>query len=197
MLIKKMWKKMSANTKGWLAIGWLYSILVGTFFLMLYMPRPAGRIYGGIGMGIGTLSGVLFIILANIEARRSNRPIIHSCKRKRVIAACTDLDYQLADQMRYLIAQSGTEKWMSSRPDPRLVAYFTDDLEMREALGCFWTGPESDYHKLATRCRVQQSELLVVENPECGHGLPVTLATFYKIAFGHDCYDAFEAEEKQ
>lgn len=113
------------------------------------------------------------------------RPIIHVWTRNGVTAVCADTDYQIAAAEWERLTEAF---WTIPCPQPRLVAYFTDDEVLKGVLGLYGTGTMADYENIAKECSVRKSEIFIWKSPKFesvhSRSFPLDLSTLKELIFG-------------
>lgn len=115
------------------------------------------------------------------EKKAVSKPVVHAWARGHVTAACAKADFEIADMDRDRFRLVPKKTFLSTHTASRRMAYFADDPKSVELLGDFLTGTMADFQRLSEWCRIQKSEMLIIEQPERGYGVPINLDTFHRL----------------
>ncbi len=188
-LLRKLWQ---LDVMVWV----LMLVIGGVFAIINPHPRTTGQnlLFAAAYLG-SFLLGIAFI-KKYVPRRPILRPVIHTWKVDKLRIVSAEPDYQLACDAadRMLLGGRGNQRPKPIKPD--LVAYFSDDKELRERCEYYdaIAGTTADYNALARQCRVRQSEMYVGD-PIGGRS--VTLDNLYRLVFGDDADGARLKAEKQ
>jgi hypothetical protein len=119
-------------------------------------------------------------------------PVLRVWTDNGVKVACANLDYELADQMRYRIALARRVDPAKLAPMVTVMAYFGPDPRGR--IGKYLTGTMEDYLNLARLCRIQESRMFVDRFPDFTNSATVVdLRALYRLVFGEERGDELYA----